>query len=165
MSFSTFSGPVRSGTVRYNAGENTGLVQLARSATIASSAMTTSPSAQTLMTLPAGSKILRVNVEVVTAISGGSVTNVGLTVGKAGSTANFFVTTFNTGLTAGKVAQATVDTAMQVAQTNNIGTTDVALTGTFTAAGGNPTAGSIVVTVEYIQRLSDGSQVPAPSTY
>lgn len=165
MSFSTFSGPVRSGTVRYNAGENTGLVQLARSATIASSAMTTSPSAQTLMTLPAGSKILRVNVEVVTAISGGSVTNVGLTVGKAGGTANFFVTTFNTGLTAGKVAQATVDTAMQVAQTNNIGTTDVALTGTFTAAGGNPTAGSIVVTVEYIQRLSDGSQVPAPSTY
>lgn len=165
MSFSTFSGPVRSGTVRYNAGENTGLVQLARSATIASSAMTTSPSAQTLMTLPAGSKILRVNVEVVTAISGGSVTNVGLTVGKAGGTANFFVTTFNTGLTAGKVAQATVDTAMQVAQTNNIGTTDVALTGTFTAAGGNPTAGSIVVTVEYIQRLSDGSQVPAPQNF
>ena len=161
MSFSTFSGPVRSGTVRYGSGENTGLVQLARSATIASSAMTTSPAAQTLMTLPAGSKILRFNVEVVTAISGGSVTNVGMTIGRSGGTANLYLTTFNTGLTAGKVAQATIDAAMQVAQTNNLGTTDVVLTGTFTAAGGNPTAGAIVVTVEYIQRADDGSQVPA----
>ena len=44
--------------------------------------------------------------------------------------------------------------------TNNIGTTDVAVTGTFTAAGGNPTAGAVVVTVEYIQRADDGSQAP-----
>ena len=158
MSFSTFSGPVRSGTQRYGAGENTGLVQLARSATIASSAMTTSPSAQTLLVLPAGSKILRFNVEVTTTISGGSVTNVGMTIGALGGTANQYLTTFNTGTAVGKVAQATIDAAMQVAQTNNVGATDVVLTGTFTAAGGNPTAGAIVVTVEYIQRASDGAQ-------
>lgn len=160
MSFSTFSGPVRSGTVRFGAAENTGLMMLARSATVASSAMTTSPSAQTLFTLPAGSKIMRFQVEVTTAISGGSVSNVGLTIGKVGGTANFFVTTFNTGLTANMVAQSTVDAAMQVAETNNIGTTDVAVTGAFTAAGGNPTAGQIVVTVLYIQRADNGAQAP-----
>lgn len=160
MSFSTFSGPLRAGTVKEGSGENTGLVQLARSATVGFAAMTTSPTAQALFTLPAGSKILRFNVEVVTAISGGSVTNVGLTVGDSG-TANKYVTTFNTGITSVKVAQATVDAAMVVAQTNNIGTSDGTIYGTFTAAGGNPTAGSIVITVEYVQRLDNGAQVPA----
>lgn len=160
MTFSTFSGPLRAGTVKEGLGENTGLVQLARSATIGFAAMTTSPTAQALFTLPAGAKILRFNVEVVTAISGGSVTNVGLVMGDSG-TANKYVTTFNTGTSAAKVAQATVDAAMVVAQTNNIGTSDVTVFGTFTAAGGNPTAGSTVITVEYVQRLSDGTQVPA----
>lgn len=160
MTFSTFSGPLRAGTVKEGSGENTGLVQLARSATIGFAAMTTSPTAQALFTLPAGSKILRFNVEVVTAISGGSVTNVGLTIGDSG-TANKYVTTFNTGITSAKVAQATVDAAMVVAQTNNLGTSDVTVYGTFTAAGGNPTAGSTVVTVEYVQRSGDGAQVPA----
>lgn len=159
MSFSTFSGPLRSGTVKEGTGENTGVVQLARSATIGFAAMTTSPTAQPLFTLPAGAKILRFNVEVVTAISGGSVTNVGLVIGDSG-TANKYVTTFNTGTSAAKVAQATIDAAMQVAQTNNIGTADVTVFGTFTAAGGNPTAGSTVVTVEYMQRLDNGAQVP-----
>lgn len=160
MSFSTFSGPLRAGTVKEGAGENTGLVQLVRSATIGFAAMTTSPTAQALFTLPAGSKIFRFNVEVVTAISGGSVTNVGVTVGDSG-TANKYVTTFNAGTSSAKVAQATVDAAMVVAQTNNLGTSDVTVFGTFTAAGGNPTAGSIVITVEYVQRAADGAQVPA----
>lgn len=161
MAFASMSGPVRMGTVKENSGRNTGLPVLTQSATVAFSAMTTSPSAQTLFTIPAGSKIVRVNVEVIATISGGSVTNVGLTVGKSGGTANFFVTTFNTGTSVGKVAQATVDAALQVAETNNVGTSDVTLTGTFTAAGGNPTAGSTVVTIEYIQRGTDGAQFPA----
>lgn len=160
MSFATLSGPLRTGTVKEGAGENTGLVTLGRSATVGFAAMTTSPTAQALFTLPAGSKITRLYVEVVTAISGGSVTNVGLVVGDSG-TANKYFTTFNTGTSSARVTQATVDAAMVVAQTNNIGTSDVTIFGTFTAAGGNPTAGSIVVTVEYLQRSADGSQVPA----
>lgn len=160
MSFSTFSGPLRAGTVKEGSGENTGLVKLARTATVGFAAMTTSPTAQALFTLPAGTKIIRFVVEVVTAISGGSVTNVGLTIGNS-ATANKFVTTFNTGTSVARVAQATVDAATQVAETNNIGATDVGIFGTFTAAGGNPTAGSIVVTVEYIQRADNGAQVPA----
>lgn len=160
MSFATMSGPLRSGTVKEGVGENTGIVTLARSATIPFGAMLTSPTAQAICTLPAGSKIIRMVVEVVTAISGGSVTNVGMTIGDSG-TANKYFTTFNTGTSSARVAQATVDAAQVVAQTNNIGTADVPIFGTFTAAGGNPTAGSIVVLLEYVQRNSDGAQVPA----
>lgn len=160
MTFSTFSGPVRMGTVRYGAATNTGLPVLTQSATIAFGAMTTAPTAQFLCTVPAGAKIVRVQVEVTTAISGGSVSNVGVTIGDV-TTANKYVTTFNTGTSSAMVAQATVDAATVVAQTNNVGTTDVAIYGTFTAATGNPTAGAIVVTIHYIQRADDGSQVPA----
>lgn len=160
MSFSSFSGPLRSGTVRQGATDNTGLVTLVQTATVPFSAMTTAPTAQNLFDLPAGSKILRINYEVVTAISGGSVSNVGVTIGRSGGTANFYQTTLNTGLTSVKVAQATVDAALVVAQTDNVGLVDVILTGTFTAATGNPTAGSIAVTVEYVQRAADGSAIP-----
>jgi len=162
MSFTTFSGPIRSGTVRQGtvaSGENTGVVMLAQTATVSFAAMTTSPTAQALFVLPAGAKIVRFDIEVVTAISGGSVSNVGVTIGNVG-TANKYVTTINTGTSSAKLAQATIDAAMVVAQTNNIGTSDVTIYGTFTAATGNPTAGSTVVTVEYLQRAQDGSVEP-----
>jgi len=162
MSFTTFSGPIRSGTVRQGtvaSGENTGVVMLAQTATVSYAAMTTSPTAQALFVLPAGAKIVRFDIEVVTAISGGSVSNVGVTIGNS-TTANKYVTTINTGTSSAKLAQATIDAAMVVAQTNNIGTSDVTIYGTFTAATGNPTAGSTVVTVEYLQRAQDGSAEP-----
>jgi hypothetical protein len=161
MGFATFSGPMRAGTVRYGAvtEENTGLVELIQTATIPFGSITTAPSAVNLFTLPAGAKIMSFMVEVVTALSGGSVSNCGVTIGKA-STANFFVTTFNTTTSSVRVPQATIDAATVVAQTNNIGTSDVTVTGTFTAATGNPTAGSIVVSVRYVQRAADGSDAP-----
>ena len=159
MSFSTFSGPLRSGTQRYGAGTNTGLPVLTQSANVASSVMTGSPTAQNLFTLPAGSKILRFTVEKTTAISGGSVSAVNTTFGNSG-TANAYQTTIDIGLTTAQTARATLDAALVSSATNNIGTTDVVVTGTFTAAGGNPTAGAVVVTVEYIQRADDGAQAP-----
>ncbi len=138
---------------------NMGATIVSQSYTAASSVILTSPTAQLMFTLPAGSKILRFGVEVVTALTGGSVSNCGIVIGTVG-TANLYVTTFNTGTTVTKVAQSTIDTAMQVAQTNNIGIADVSVYATFTAATGSPTAGSIVVTCEYIVRNSDGSYVP-----
>lgn len=168
MGFATHLGPWMLGTVKETTGtsaalgqiRNTGTTSVTQSATIASTAMTTSPTAQALFCLPAGAKILRFNYEVITAISGGGVTNVGVTIGDS-TTANKYVTTLNTGVASVKVPQATIDAAMVVAQTNNIGTTDVLFYGTFTAATGNPTAGSIVVTVEYVVRAPDGSAYPA----
>lgn len=161
MGIATHLGPWLLGTVKDNSGRNVGATLVTQTATVAFGAMTTSPTAQLLFTLPAGSKIVRFDEEVTTAISGGSVTNVGVTIGDSG-TANKYITTHNTGTSSAKVAQATIDAAMVVAQTNNIGTSDVPVYGTFTAAGGNPTAGAIVVTVEYIVRNADGTTTTNP---
>lgn len=159
MSFSTFSGPIRSGTQRFGSATNTGLPVLTQSANVPFSVMLGSPAAQSLFTLPAGSKILRFTVEKTTAISGGSVSAVNTTFGRAG-TANAFQTTIDIGLTTAQTARATLDAALVSSATNNIGTADVTVTGTFTAAGGNPTAGAVVVTIEYIQRADSGAQAP-----
>jgi hypothetical protein len=159
MSFSTFSGPVRSGTQRYGAGTNTGLPVLTQSANVASSVMLQTPAAQNLFTLPAGSKILRFTVEKTTAISGGSVSAVNVTFGNAGS-ASAYQTSAAIGLTTAQAVRATLDAALVSSATNNIGTTDVVVTGTFTAVTGDPTAGAVVVTIEYIQRADNGAQAP-----
>lgn len=162
MAIASRLGPWLIGTVRETSGtsatlgqlRNMGVTSVCQSATIASTVMLTSPTAQVLFTLPAGAKILRFNLEVTVAIT--TATNVGVTIGNSG-TANYYVTTFNTGVSVAKVPQATIDAAMQVALTNNIGTSDVTIYGTFTAATGNAAAGSIVVTVEYLVRNSDGT--------
>ena len=166
MSFSTFSGPVRVGTERYNAAENTGLVTLSRTAyvNVSGVALTAAPVAQALFNLPAGTKILNFVAEVLVTVAGNGVTQVGVQIGKAG-TADAFAASFNTGTAVARVTQATMDTAIsgKVAALDNIGTVDVPVTATFTATTGNPTSGQIAITVVYQQRTSDGAQVTAPS--
>ena len=161
MSFSTFSGPIRSGTQRYNPGRNTGLALLTQSATINMSgvALTSAAPAQSLFTLPAGSKILWFRVEKTVAMTGNSVSNCGLIIGNAADD-NQYLESVNIATALGVAVQATVDAGMQSDDCNNIGTSDVALTATFTAATGNPTAGQVVITAVYIQRGSDGAVAP-----
>jgi hypothetical protein len=161
MSFSTFSGPIRSGTQRYGAGRNTGLALLTQSATINMSgvALTSAAPAQSLFTLPAGSKILWFRVEKTVAMTGNSVSNCGLIIGNAADD-NQYLESVNIATALGVAVQATVDAGMQSDDCNNIGTSDVALTATFTAATGNPTAGQVVITAVYIQRGSDGAVNP-----
>lgn len=168
MSMTTFSGPMRSGTERYNAAENTGLVTLSRTAYVNLSgvALTSGAVAQTLFNLPAGSKILNFVVEVLVAATGNSVSQVAATIGTA-ATADAYAASFNMGTSVARVAQATVDTAIsgKVAALDNIGAVDVPVQATFTATTGNPTAGRVAITVVYQQRLSDGSQVPPGSAF
>jgi hypothetical protein len=163
MGFSTMSGPLRSGTQRYGAAENTGLITLSRTAyvNVSGVALTAAPVAQTLFTLPAGSKILNFVPEVLVTIAGNSVSQVGVTIGKAGSAAEF-AASFNTGTAVARVTQATVDTAIsgKVAALDNIGTVDVPVQATFAATTGNPTSGQIAITVVYQQRADNGAQVP-----
>lgn len=161
MTFATMSGPVRFGTQKENAVRNTGLPILTQSTSLAATvALTSAPVAQQIALLPAGSKILRFRVEKTVAISGNSVSAVAVTFGTSGSAA-LYMASAAIGLTAVPTVQATLDAAMVPAEMNNIGTSDVAIYGTFTATTGNPTTGTIVVTVEYIQRADDGSQYPA----
>lgn len=168
MGFSTMSGPLRTGTERYGAAENTGLVTLSRTAYVNMSgvAKTSGATAQALFTLPAGSKILNFIPEVLVTIAGNAVSQVGVTIGKAG-TADAFAASFNTGTSVARVTQATVDTAIsgKVAALDNVGTVDMPVTATFTATTGNPTSGQIAITVVYQQRLSNGAQVPPATAF
>ena len=164
MGFATFSGPLRSGTQRYGAAENTGLMTLSRTAyvNVSGVALTATPVAQTLFTLPAGAKILNFVTEVLVTIAGNSVSQVGVTIGKTGSAAEY-AASFNTGTSVARVSQVTMDAAIttKVAALDNIGTVDVPVTGTFTASTGNPTSGQIAITVVYQQRADNGAQVPS----
>lgn len=160
MSFAHMSGPVRVGTVRTGAvtAMNSGLVELVQTATIPFTAILASPAAVNLFTLPAGAKITDFLIEVTVAIT--TATNCGITIGKVGGTANFFMTTLNTTASVVRVPPTTVAAAMVANQCNNIGTSDVTLTATPTAAGADAAAGSIVVSVRYVQRDLNGSASP-----
>ena len=155
MAFTTFSGPVRAGTVKDTTGttagfvDNTGCVSLTQSAQVGYAA-----GATTVGWIPAGSQITSIHFDVTTAYTTSS-GNVALTIGN-GSTANQFWTTTNLG-SAGRLAT----TNAALANWYNIGTTDVPVIVTLT--GNNGTAGAANVTIVYTQKNSDGAEVPASS--
>jgi len=164
MGFATHLGPWLLGTVKNTTGTTAGTIRnmgatiVAQSYTAATSTILASPTAQQLFVLPAGAKILRFDIEVTTALTGA--TNCGVTIGNSG-TANYYMTSVNTGTSAVQVSPATIAAATQASKTDNVGSTDAIIYGTFTAATADATAGSVVVTVEYIVRNSDGSANPA----
>jgi hypothetical protein len=144
MAFSTFSGPIRSGTVRYGSGNNTGVAVLSQSAVLG---LTTSIAC----VLPAGAQILNIFIDVTTTFTTGATLAVG-----DGTTADKYVTAITTPA-AGR--QSITFTAAQLTAISNIGTTDVAVT--VTMAGTTAIAGAGFITVVYAQKASDGSQDPA----
>lgn len=159
MGFATFSGPLRTGTQRYGAAENCGLLTLSRTAYVNMNGVTTSGTALPLFNLPAGTKILNFLVEVTATITAAS--GMTLQVGRAGTAAAFLAST-STGTSVARITQATIDSNMNgtIVATNNIGTVDVPVIGTFTASGTNATGGQVAVTVIYQQRADDGAQAP-----
>ena len=161
MSFSSFSGPLRSGTVREGAARNTGLPLLTQSKTIDMSgvAVPSTPAAVDLFTLPAGAKILSFRFEKTVILAGNSISQVAAIVGNT-SDDNQYLESVNLAVAKGVAAQATVDAGIQVDDCDNIGASDVLLQAKFTATTGNATSGQIVVTVQYIQRAADGAQNP-----
>lgn len=160
MGFASFSGPIRTGTQRYGAAENCGLLTLSRTAYVNMSGVTTSGTALPLFNLPAGTKILNFLVEVTATIV--SATSVSVQIGRAGTAAAFLASTSTGGTSVARITQATIDSNMNgtVVATNNIGTVDVPVIGTFTASGTNATGGQVAVTVIYQQRADDGAQAP-----
>ena len=150
MAFTTFSGPVRSGTIKNTTGttvgyiDNTGVVSLVQSASLA---LTTS----VVAVLPAGSQILNIFIDVTTSFTTGSTLAVG-----DGTAANKYVTAITTAA-AGR--QAITYTGAQLTAMSNIGTSDVAVT--VTMAGTTATAGAGFITIVYAQKTSSGAEVPA----
>lgn len=155
MSFSSFSGPLRSGTVKEGVGQNTGVVMLAQSYDSGNLAGTTTGNYDVAaFILPQGSQIINILVDQVVAATVGTTTiSVGTTSGGAQLMAAVATT-------AGGRFVGTATAATQLAwQTSTTADTtvyirDVVGTGTLGA-------GRFIVTVVYVQRNPDGSQSPA----
>jgi hypothetical protein len=149
MAFTSFSGPVRAGTVQNTTGttvgliNNTGVVVLSQTANLG---LTTSAP----IVLPAGSQILNIFIDVTTTFT----TSATLAVGD-GTTADKYVTAITTPA-AGR--QTITFTSAQLTAISNIGTTDVAIT--ITMAGTTATAGAGFITVGYAQKTSLGAENP-----
>ena len=150
MAFSTFTGPVRSGTVKNTTGttlgtiDNTGVVSLVQSASLALAS-------KVVAVLPAGSQILDILIDVTTTFTTSSTLAVG-----DGTTVDAYVTAITTA-TAGR--QAITFSGAQLTAMSNIGTSDVAVT--VTMAGTTAIVGAGLITIRYAQKTSAGSEVPA----
>jgi hypothetical protein len=143
MSFATFSGPIRSGTVKEGAGRNTGVMVLTQSASVVATTLT-----GTAFTLPAGAQILSATFYTTTLFN--AATTAKLTIGATDITAAVTVTAAG--------AYTLTFAAGGIALVNNIGTSDVAVT--YTLAGTIATGNGTIV-IQYAQRAADGSQFPA----
>jgi hypothetical protein len=150
MAFSTFTGPVRSGTVKNTTGttlgtiDNTGVVVLSQTANLG---LTTSAP----FVLPAGSQILNIFIDVTTTFT----TSATLAVGD-GTTVDKYVTAITTPA-AGR--QTITFSVAQLTAISNIGTSDVKIT--VTMAGTTAVAGAGFITISYVQKTSTGTEVPA----
>lgn len=155
MGFATFSGPIRSGTVRYGAGTNTGLMTVTQSYDTGNLTGTVVGNVDgARFVLPQGAQITDIVVDQVVAATAGTTTiSVGTTSGGAELMAAVATT-------AGGRFRGTATAATQLAwQTSTSADTTVYVrvaVGTATL-----TAGRAIVTVMYVQRAADGSQAPA----
>jgi hypothetical protein len=155
MAFTTFSGPVRSGTVREGAGRNTGLVVLAQSYNSGDLTGDVVGTVDALVfKIPQGSQIVDITVDQTVAATAGTTT---VSVGSTSGGAELMAAVATT---AGGRFRGTATAATQAAwQTSTSADTSVYVrvaVGTATL-----TAGQFIVTVSYVQRASNGAQNPA----
>lgn len=149
MGTTTFSGPIKAGTIKDTTGTtvgtnkaNVGFVLMAQSGSVVFGA---NGSTTVVATLPANSQIYQISVDVTTAFDAGT-TNT-LDVGD-GTTADKYADALAAG------AQARVLATSDVSQIGNlvdIGTSDVDVTVTYNQTGTAATAGAATVTVLYLQ--------------
>lgn len=154
MGFNTFSGPIRSGTQRYNPGRNTGLVTLAQSYDSGTVVAGTGNVDVSALVIPAGSQIYDIvvdQVQIPTATSTFTI-SVGTTSGGAELMAGVATT-------AGGRFRGTATAATQLAwQTSTTADTTIFIRNVIGTLA--TTQGRFIVTVVYIQRAADGAQNP-----
>ena len=138
MATTTFSGPVKAGSIREGATANTGFVLMAQSAVIDIIGATATT---TVGIIPANSQIVDVILNVTTVSNDGGTATV--QVGNAGDTDEYLPAT-------NVKALATTRGTIQTEGTD-IGASDQTVTATFTAANGDGTTGAATVTVLYMQ--------------
>ena len=158
MSMATFSGPVRAGTVRYGTpatGRNVGLLVLTQSYDSGNLTGTATGTYDlgVVMNLPQGAQIINIVVDQVVAATGGTTTvSVGTTTGGA----ELMVATATTaGGRFAPVPNAAVALAWQTSTTADTPVYVRNVVGTAAL-----TAGRFIVTINYAQRLPDGTVAP-----
>ena len=149
MGTTTFSGPVKAGTIKDTTGttlgsdvKNIGFVVMAQSAIV--DIIGASHLNQVIATIPANSQITDVvlNVTTVNNDSGAATVSVGTI-----ADANAFIDAAN--VKALGTTYGTLDT-----EATDIGTTDIQVVADFTGASGDATTGDATVTVKYLQNNS-----------
>lgn len=140
MTGTTFSGPIKSGTVRENSGKNTGFATLVQSVPYIQTAAT---AASTAIIIPAGSQILDIQLTITTACDGASQN---LSVGTSATSTELF-TALALGTAANTIFFGSAGTITDADVWENVGTSDVTIY-VLTSAG---TAGRGTITVHYAQ--------------
>ena len=154
MGFATFSGPIRSGTNRYNPGRNTGLVVLSQSFDSGTVVAATGNVDVSAMIIPAGSQIYDIVVDQVQIPTATSTFTISVGTTSGGSELMAGVAT-----TAGGRFRGTATAATQLAwQTSTAADTTIFIRNAIGTLA--TTQGRFIVTVVYIQRASDGAQNP-----
>ncbi len=148
MANTTFSGPIKAGTIRETTGttlgtnvKNTGQVVMAQSNNI------TQASGATTIVIPANSQIIEITVYVTTAWTGVATT---FGVGTTASATAFTAASAAAGGTIGIVSITPSTDATRTGAFIDVGTSDVKIAVTSTNTG----SGVGVITVRYIQNLN-----------
>ena len=149
MGTTTFSGPVKAGTIKDTTGitigtdvKNTGFVVMAQSAIV--DIIGASHLNQVIATIPANSQITDVILNVTTVNNDGGAATISVGTVDDG---NAFIDGAN--VKALGTTYGTLDT-----EATNIGTTDIQILADFTGANGDSTTGAATVTVKYLQNNS-----------
>ena len=149
MGTTTFSGPIKAGTLKDTTGStvgtnvaNTGFVLMAQSANIVYAADGTTT---TIATLPANSQIFQITLDVTTAFNAGTTNTIDF---GDGTTADKYADA----LAAGSLARvlATSDVS-QIGNLIDIGTSDIQVVATYNQSGSAASAGAATATVLYLQ--------------
>ena len=148
MGTTTFSGPIKAGTIKETTGttigenvQNTGFVQMVQSKSVALTGATANTQ---VGVIPANSQIINVYLDVIVAANDSNAATVSV-----GTDAN--ATAYIASSNAKATGRTTAVNAAIVASFSDVGTSDSNVVARFVATDGNGTAGEAIVTVEYIQ--------------
>jgi hypothetical protein len=155
MAFTTFSGPIRSGTVKEGAARNTGLVVLSQSYDTGTVVAAQGNVDAQMGILPRGAQIIDIVVDQVVVPNGSSTSTV--SVGNATGGAQLMAAIATTA--GGRFRGAATATTQLAWQTST--TADTSLFVRYLVGVADATAGRAIVTVTYVQRADNGAQFPA----
>lgn len=155
MAFTTFSGPIRVGTVRGGAGRNTGLVVLNQTYDSGDlTGRTVGNYDVAAFIIPRGAFIRSIAIDQITAATAGTTT---VSVGNASGGAQLGPATATT---AGGRFTPALTAATQTAWYNSAASGDATVFIRLAVGTATLTAGRFIVTMDYVQRNDDGAANP-----